>query len=56
MQSGGIPHPRGIGVANVEAFLSMLANERKISASTHNRTGIPRSRIRSFACCTVYSP
>lgn len=55
-----------MGVANVEAFLSMLANERKVSASTYNqalslsrsqmRTGIPRSRIRSLACCTVYSP
>ena len=48
--------PRELGVADVEAFLSMLANERKVLASTHNLTGIPRSRIRSFACCTVYSP
>jgi hypothetical protein len=22
----------------------------------HNRTAIPRSRIRALACCTVYSP
>lgn len=22
----------------------------------HKRTGIPRSRIRALACCTVYSP
>jgi hypothetical protein len=30
-------HPRELGVADVEAFLSMLANERKVSASTHNQ-------------------
>ena len=29
--------PREMGVADVEAFLSMLANERKVSASTHNQ-------------------
>ncbi len=32
-----VRHPREIGVANVESFLSMLANERKVSASTHNQ-------------------
>ena len=30
-------HPRDMGVTEVEAFLSMLANERKVSASTHNQ-------------------
>jgi integron integrase len=30
-------HPRDMGVADVEAFLSMMANERKVSASTHNQ-------------------
>jgi len=90
-QPGGMRHPREMGVADVETFLSMLANERKVSASTHkqalsaplflyrevvgidlpwlttsagrsdlsalyNLTGIPRSRIRAFACPTVYSP
>jgi hypothetical protein len=30
-------HPREMGVADVEAFLSMLANERKVTASTHNQ-------------------
>jgi hypothetical protein len=30
-QSGGMRHPRELGVADVEAFLSMLANERKVS-------------------------
>jgi|LakMenEpi03Aug12_release.lakeMendotaPanAssembly.Ray.scaffolds.fasta_scaffold282614_2 hypothetical protein len=100
-QSGGMRHPHELGVADVVAFLSLLANERKISTShnqghsggadqgrdswpigtngevtallaggyrqpfgfiasslsrTHKRTGMPRSRIRSLACCTVYSP
>ncbi|MCE2677776.1 MAG: phage integrase N-terminal SAM-like domain-containing protein [Burkholderiaceae bacterium] len=30
--------PREMGVADVEAFLSMLAHERKVSASTHNQS------------------
>ena len=34
---GGMRHPRDMGVADVEAFLSMMANERKVSASTHNQ-------------------
>ncbi len=36
-QPGGMRHPRDMSVAEVEAFLSMLANERKVSASTHNQ-------------------
>jgi hypothetical protein len=46
MQSAGMSHPREMGVADVKAFLNSL----------YRRTGIPRSRIRSLACCTVYSP
>ena len=30
-------HPRDIGAPGVEAFLSMLATDRKVSASTHNQ-------------------
>ena len=30
-------HPRNIGAPRVEAFLTMLATERKVSASTHNQ-------------------
>ena len=30
-------HPRDIGAPGAEAFLSMLATERKVSASTHNQ-------------------
>ena len=37
-KQGGIRHPRDMGMVDVEAFLSMLANERKVSASTHNQT------------------
>ena len=36
-QSAGMRHPRDMGVAEVEAFLVMVANERKVSASTHNQ-------------------
>ncbi|TXH89504.1 MAG: integron integrase [Rhodoferax sp.] len=36
-QGAGMRHPRDMGAAEVEAFLGMLANERKISASTHNQ-------------------
>ena len=31
-QPGGMRHPRDMGVQDVEAFLSMMANERKVSA------------------------
>ena len=31
-QPGGMRHPRDMGVADVEAFLSMMAKERKASA------------------------
>lgn len=30
-------NPCDLGAAEVEAFLNMLANERKVSASTHNQ-------------------
>ncbi len=36
MQYRSMRHPREMGVADVEAFLSMLANERQVSSSTHN--------------------
>ena len=34
---GEMRHPRDMGAAEVEAFLNLLANERKVSASTHNQ-------------------
>jgi len=33
----GLKHPRDMGARQVEAFLSMLATERKVSAATHNQ-------------------
>ncbi len=36
-RSGKMTHPRDMGSKQVEAFLTMLANERKVSASTHNQ-------------------
>ncbi|MDZ4145666.1 MAG: integron integrase [Burkholderiales bacterium] len=36
-RGGQMKHPRAMGAAEVEAFLSMLATERKVSASTHNQ-------------------
>lgn len=36
-REGQMQHPRNIGAPRVEAFLTMLATERKVSASTHNQ-------------------
>ncbi len=36
-RNGQMQHPRNIGAPGVEAFLTMLATERKVSASTHNQ-------------------
>ena len=33
----GVRHPATLGSSEVEAFLSWLANERKVSVSTHPR-------------------
>lgn len=33
----GVRHPKGMGAAEVEAFLTMLATERKVSSSTHRQ-------------------
>jgi site-specific recombinase XerD len=34
---GGMRHPRELGSAEVEAFLTMLANERQVSPATHRQ-------------------
>lgn len=34
----GVRHPATLGSSEVEAFLSWLANERKVSTSTHRQT------------------
>ena len=36
-REGRMKHPRDMGAREVEAFLTMLATERTVSASTHNR-------------------
>lgn len=36
-RNGQMQHPRDIGVAGVEAFLSMLETERRVSAHTHDQ-------------------
>lgn len=36
-KNGGMRHPKEMGVAEVEAFLTMLANERQVSQSTHQQ-------------------
>ncbi len=36
-QGGVMRHPRDMGAAEVESFLTMLATERHVSASTHNQ-------------------
>lgn len=36
-KGGQMRHPRDMGAVEVEAFLTMLATERKVSASTHNQ-------------------
>ena len=33
----GLRHPRELGQVEVEAFLSMLATERRVSVSTHRQ-------------------
>ena len=34
---GAMRHPRDMGASDVEAFLTHLATDRKVSASTHNQ-------------------
>jgi integrase len=36
-REGGIKHPKEMGFKEVEAFLTMLANERQVSPSTHRQ-------------------
>ena len=36
-RSGKMRHPRDMGAPEVQAFLSMLAADRKVSSSTHNQ-------------------
>ena len=40
----------------VEGLMARLRYGTSKASKHHNLTGIPRSRISSLACCTVYSP
>ena len=62
---GGMRHPRDMSTHDLEAFLSMMANERRVSASTHNRgqpgtqrhpVFIPGSAEHRFALAQPYRP
>lgn len=33
----GLKHPRDMGAAEVQSFLTMLATQRRVSSSTHNQ-------------------
>jgi integron integrase len=37
VHGSGLRHPRELGVTEVQAFLSMLANERRVAAATHRQ-------------------
>lgn len=37
VRNGQMRHPREMGAPEVEAFLTMLTTERKVSTSTHNQ-------------------
>ena len=37
VKSHGLRHPRDMGREEIESFLAMLANERRVAASTHNQ-------------------
>lgn len=41
IRHNGMRHPADLGAPEVEAFLSMLANQRDVAASTQNQDGIP---------------
>ena len=46
-RNGTMMYPRDMGAKQVEAFLTMLATERKVSASTHNQA------LSALLFCTV---
>ena len=50
-RDGKMRHPRDMGGAEVTEFLTMLANERRVSVSTHNQAlSAKQSRVRSQYC------
>lgn len=56
-RGGAMRHPREMGVAKVEAFLTMLPTERHVSASTHNQAlsallFLPRNSQKNHRFCS----
>ena len=48
----GVRHPRAMGVRAVEAFLTHLASERKVSPATHRQALVERFRpLRVMVFC-----
>ena len=48
----GVRHPATLGSSEVEAFLSWLANERKVSVSTHRQALAPCCSSTAKVLCT----
>ncbi|MBM4686353.1 hypothetical protein GS532_21890 [Rhodococcus hoagii] len=53
--SHGVRHPATLGSSEVEAFLSWLANERKVSVSTH-RQALAALLFSTARCCARICP
>ena len=51
----GVRHPATLGSSEVEAFLSWLANERKVSVSTH-RQALAALLFFTARCCARICP
>ncbi|HFD7032359.1 TPA: phage integrase N-terminal SAM-like domain-containing protein [Escherichia coli] len=51
----GVRHPATLGSSEVEAFLSWLANERKVSVSTH-RQALAAFCSSTARCCARICP
>ena len=55
-QAGGIRHPREMGALEVQAFLTRLAGERKVSASTRNQATMIYTHVLKIAAGSTASP
>ena len=55
-RNGKMRHPRDMGPSEVEAFLSMLAVERKVSASTHSQALKWRACLHKWTVKPLYWP
>jgi hypothetical protein len=55
-QQGGMRHPKNMGPAEVEVFLTMLATQRQVSPSTHRQAlnALPLRQLKQ-ACVQILS-